>query len=317
MSNFQVLALSSDEALNIEYDLFLAALGYESRSTSIARVFRKPARKRAALGFDHNQVLAYEENKRWFESNDYAVEIDLRADDFGRVFAGYLASVLATRPTGAAPPCRIAIDISCFDRRRLACLVDLLRNCGQEDVAVDFLYSIAAFVPPHPVLGRNEVAGPVHRRFAGRFLDPGRPLALVAGLGYEIGKVVGAAEYVQASRIIALIPQSPIGQYEDEVVQANKVLLADLPSSDVLRYQLADPRRTVATLDAIVRGLSQSHNVVLLPGGPKMFALCCLLAQTLQPHASVWRVSSGSSISARDIPSSGSVVGVRLAYVGD
>jgi hypothetical protein len=316
MSSFQILALASDEALNSEYDLFVAALGYESRSTSIARAFRKPARKRAALGFDHNQVLAYEENRRWFSSNDYAVEIGLRAEDFARVFTEHLASVLTARPSGSELPCRIAVDISCFDRRRLACLVDLVRRCERTDVDVDFLYSIADFVPPHPVLGRNEVAGPVHRRFAGRFLDPGRPLALVAGLGYELGKVVGAAEYVQASRILALIPQSPVGQYEEEVVRANKALLSDLPPSDVLRYQLADPRRTVATLDAIVRGLSQSHNVVLLPGGPKMFALCCLLAQTLQPHASVWRVSSGSSISARDIPASGLVVGVRLAYVG-
>ena len=313
MNSVQVLALGIGEAMETQYDLFIAALGYESRSTAIAKALLKPAHSRLALGFNHNQVLSYESNRQWFALNEYAVEANLHDDDFSYAFTKHLTTALSEASRLESSCFRIAIDISCFDRRRLAFFVDHFRNLGRTEISVDFLYSIAAFVPPHPVLGRNEVAGPVHRRFAGRFLDPGRPLALVAGLGYEIGKVVGVAEYVQASRVLALIPQSPVVEYEGEVVNANKALLTDLPSEDVLYYQLDDPRRTVATLDAVVRGLAHSHNVVLLPGGPKMFALCCLLTQTLQPDVSVWRVSSGSSIAAREISPSGLAIGVRVS----
>ena len=176
---------------------------------------------------------------------------------------------------------------------------------------VDFWYSVARFSPPRPVAGRNEVAGPVHKSFAGRFADPSRPLALIAGLGYEMGKVVGAAEYLQATRVIAFFPESPIEEFETEVTNANKLLLQDVTRTDFLRYPVADPQRTIAMLDSVVRGLSSDYNIVILPGGPKIFVLACLLAQRIHRNVSVWRVSSGASIRPKDVDASGITVGLR------
>ncbi|MDB5813820.1 MAG: hypothetical protein JWN23_937 [Rhodocyclales bacterium] len=310
MSDFSTIhSLANDELATTQYDILLVALGFESRATAVASKASNDIRVRLAIGFDHNQVVAYEKNCTWFHENGFTAVRSLSNSDMGNAVRTALSPILAA--AGEDKVVRILIDISCFDRFRLAELVDTLRQASvSHRLCVHYWYCIAKFDPPRSAAGRNEVAGPIHRRFAGRFTDPGRPLALVAGLGYEIGKVMGAAEYLQASKVIALFPESPIKEYESEVTIANKLLLDDLEKRDVIPYSVSDPRRTVATLDSIVRGLQDNHNVVLLPGGPKIFVLACLTVQSLHREVSVWRVSSGSSISPRDVLPSEHFIGL-------
>jgi hypothetical protein len=122
---------------------------------------------------------------------------------------------------------------------------------------------------------------------------------------------MGAAEYLQASKIVAFIPESPVGEYESEVYAANESMLIELEPRQILRYPVADPERTLAMLDSAIRGLEPHHNVVILPGGPKIFALCSFIACSIHRSAAVWRVSSGGSIKPRDVLPSDHFVGLR------
>jgi hypothetical protein len=304
--------IPSSEIETADYSLIICALGFESRSIAVASKLQSRCKNKLALGFDHNHEYSYNENKIWFIQHSFSVVSDLNSSNFSAALVSH-ADIHLTNSTddNASATPSIAIDISCFDRRRLADLVQWLRSKTTLDFNIDFWYCIGNFHPPSRTAGRNEIAGPVHRRFAGRFVEPGRPLALVAGLGYELGRVVGAAEYLQTSRIVAFIPESPILEYESEVYAANSTMLQDLQPRQVLRYPVADPERTLAMLDSTIRGLEENYNVVLLPGGPKVFAFCSLIACTMHPNAAVWRVSSGGSIRARDILPSSHFVGSR------
>lgn len=297
----------------IEYSLVISALGFERRATAVAARLTPRYTNGLALGFDHNHSCSYDENEKWFREHSFVIAPQVKAVDFAASLASHTAPILASWIEEDINVSRsIAIDVSCFDRKRLADIVQWVISLPSSSIVVDFWYCIAEFISPSLTLGRNEVAGPVHRRFAGRFIEPGRPLALVAGLGYEIGRVMGAAEYLQASRIVAFVPESPITQYEQEVFIANTTMLQDLERRQILRYPVADPERTVAMLDSTIRGLEENYNVVLLPGGPKLFALCSFIACTLHRDAAVWRVSSGRSIRPRDVSPSKHFVGLRL-----
>ncbi|MBC5768712.1 hypothetical protein H8R02_29900 [Ramlibacter sp. GTP1] len=268
---------------------------------------------RIGLGFNHNQVLAYDANSVWFKQAGFEVLHGVSRLEFEATLREKVFAVLAGTPLEC--PLRVAVDISCFDRFRIASLVDLFeRLSGERELSIDYWYNIAAFERPRPTLGRNEVAGPVHRRYAGRFLDPGLPLALIAGLGYELGKVVGVTEYLQASRVVAMFPVSPISEYEPEVVAANQTLLEDLQDREIIRYLVDDPRKAVATLDSLIRGLSNSHNVVLFPGGPKLFVLCSVIAASAHPEVAVWRVSSDTNIRPKDVRPSQTFIGLRQSF---
>lgn len=313
MSELKIKSLTVADWESSHYYALVSALGYESRAIAIAKMLIHQCDRGVAFGFDHNHNEAFERNFEWFQINKFLVLKYLDPTQFQTAFDSEIVKPMLALPATSVR--RLAIDISCFDRLRIALIVNSVKKLCAAGIETHFFYSMAAFTAPSLFNGRNEVAGPVHRSFAGRFLDPSRPLALVAGLGYEVGKVVGAAEYVQAMRVIALVPESPIAEYEPEVIGANKLLIDDIPSQDVIKYKVDDPQRIVATLDSICSGLSSNHNLVLLPGGPKIFALACLLTHLIHSDTSVWRVSSGTSIHPRDVQASGITVALALTHV--
>lgn len=311
--SMRVSKIAAEEFEKSEYAVLITALGFEKRSTAVSERISSRCISKFALGFDHNHDCSYNQNDVWFREHGFTILPGLNANDFSGALAQHAdALLIRLQDQTKGGESKIAIDVSCFDRRRLADLVQWVRSITLPRLVIDFWYCIAAFQPPSPTVGRNEVAGPVHRKFAGRFTEPGRPLALIAGLGYELGRVMGAAEYLQASRVVAFIPESPVTEYEGEVFAANETMLKDLEPRQVLRYPVADPGRTLAMLDSTIRGLREHYNVVLLPGGPKLFALCSLIACTIHRDAAVWRVSSGGSIKPRDILPSSHFVGMRL-----
>jgi hypothetical protein len=314
MSKFPVSALATDFLNVTEYDIIICALGFERRASAVACCVS--ARRKLVFGFDHNKNYSYDRNFEFFKSAGFSIFSDLSNSEFSVQFGlRFLDELNGLLSEQQAVVC-VCIDVSSFDRFRLAEIVSTLslltRNLRHDlTVNVDFAYSVAKFLPPRPVLGRNEYAGPVHKGFAGRFSDPGRPLALIAGLGYEMGKVMGASEYLQASRVVSFFPDSPVHRFEPEVLRANSSLLNSIRPADKINYPVADPYRAMAILDAVVHGLDDEYNIVMLPGGPKIFAVICLVLQRQYREISVWRVSSGRSINAHDVEASGYTVGFR------
>lgn len=301
MSEMRFETLSLQRERENGYDLFVSALGYESRAIAVSAELLNTVGRKIAIGFDHNKEIAYSSNKTWYETSAIQVIDDINDDNFSDIFTTELQGVIDNSRSSPAP-LRIAIDVSCLNRFRVASIiatvVPLIRN-GK--IIVDIWYALAEFQPPQHQMLQNEFVGPVHTRFAGWFTDPGRPLALIAGLGYEQGKVMGATEYLQASRVVAFVPVSPIKEYEQFVLEANYSLLTELDKRDIIEYRVDDPVRTLATLDSAIRGLVETHNVVMLPLGPKIFTVLALLSQLFHNDSSVWRVSSGRRLEARDV----------------
>lgn len=312
MNNLRFERLALGHERKVGYDLVFVALGYESRATAIPTELLSFRDRIVAIGFDHNREAAYAVNRAWYGSNGIRLLDDVADSAFPQVIAEEFER-LVSRQGLSDGPMRVACDVSCLNRFRIASiLAAAVPLIHQGRVALDIWYALAEFQPPDNGLMQNEFVGPVHKQFAGWFKDPGRPIALVAGLGYEQGKVMGATEYLQASRVVAFMPVSPIKDYEPELRQANESLLAELADRDVIEYSLEDPVGTLAILDSAIRGLEEEHNVVILPLGPKIFSVLALLAQLFHADSSVWRVSSGRHGLPRDVRPSGFFFGIGV-----
>lgn len=273
------------------YDALLCAAGFESRAIKVATTLASKARKRLAYGFSTPPVLAFEKNMEFFRASGFQFS-DVSDEDFRSDITEQLI-----RPLNVGRDVvHVAIDVSCFNRVRLATIVDILRTL-QDDfpvVHVDFFYTLAEYSPPDALDCANTHVGPVCKQFAGWTSNPSLPPAAVVGLGYERDKALGALDHLQVAHALLLLPNSEIPEYLDAVRSSNESLIRNTKSEYLLNYRVEDPSTLYVMLDSILGGLQSHFNTILLPFGPKIFFVVNTLVACHYPSAAVWRVSGNA-----------------------
>lgn len=282
------------DALNgSAYDWMLASVGYEPRATAVATALVRDGRG-TAVGFPTGHVLAYDDNAETF--NDLGMEVLERGDDeFPAVVADLLArsAVGELRDDGRRRP-RLAVDVSSMTRTRIAAVVQALAELpAGAQIGVDFLYAPATFrepeAPPPAILRRDPVSG----FFAGS-LAMGDSTVMI-GLGYEQHKAASTIEDFGPSRVVAFVPEGEDERFLEAVLVANAGVLEGPLRPDEERYRLDDPYATMQRLEALCFDAlyrDDPRMPVLVPLGPKIFAVCCLLVGALHVEdVAVWRVS--------------------------
>jgi hypothetical protein len=303
--------LMREEWSQADYDLSVFALGFESRAVHLLDMVQARSKRILALGFDHGQELAYASNRQAFERINAVIADFLSDQEFEKVLLSNVSAL--PRDTHQT----VFVDISCFSRFRLAAVVHTIFSVAatfRAGLTIDFAYSVARFDTPIATRQANTIVGPAHYAFAGWSQGGYSSTAAVLGLGYEQDQALGAVEYLQAGEVWAFAPNSPVLEYKPEVERANDLLLSELPPSRVLQYEVCAPKSVIAVLESVVRGLSDSHSVVMVPFGPKIFVLCSLIVAALRDDLAVWRVSQGSTIKAHDRVASEVTVGLRMSF---
>lgn len=272
-----------------DVELFIAACGYEGRARAAAQQFHSTAKKKLAIGFTSQRELEYGTNRKWFESIGFdLIEVDDGA--FREVIDLHLHQCVSD-----SSETRVEVDISCFNRFRLAHLVDALRSLPKKKISVTFRYSIAEFTPPLADTAPVVMVEPVIPQFAGWTTRPDRPPAAIVGLGYEPNKAIGIVDHLEINNATwAYYPLGPIPEYYQRVLEANQSLLNIIQANGRFQpYDLNDPAQLFHEMNSLVDKLKPHFNTVLIPFGPKLFALVALLVASLNDDVGVWRVSSG------------------------
>lgn len=289
------------------YDLGIATVGYEARSTYVASVFGPTTAALEVSSFPDRRVLSYERNRRWFKRRKTRVQ-----DHDDAEFRVWIKKVLAA-PRTRQPA--VWVDISCLSRSRIAAAaLEAYAACAaRPQMTVDFLYAPAVFSPPPPAEHPITVSEVIAPELAGWWPDPQSPAAVVVGLGYEVDKAVGALEFFEAGAAWAFVPRGEDPRYDKQVEQANKSLWTFIPKPEALDYSVSRPFECFQMLESLTFGLLASYRPILVPFGPKLFALTAILVgRQHQPSVSVWRISSGTYEPAVDRRAAGSIAGLRL-----
>ena len=294
------------------YDLVIVALGFESRSETVAESLGISGRRQIAIGFPDRQVLSFNKNSEVLAKLGYeiAVVTDVQFRPILRKYSRFAARLIEEQ-------IRICVDISSFSRYKLAVILQYLNAALENKTAlVHFVYNIAEFSsPPEDVLSVNAFAGPVTADFAGWSPNPELPPVALVGLGYEEGKALGAVEYLQADEMWLFHPTSPIPQYTPALIKANELLLANCPQSRIIKYDVGDSQGLFLRLEALAFALKAESRPLILPFGPKIFTLVGLLvAALLMIEVAVWRVSAGEGEEPADRQPSRFLVGLELQY---
>jgi hypothetical protein len=206
-------------------------------------------------------------------------------------------------PRGEDGVASVLIDLSCLGRQHIGALFSAVRRlANQGPVDLQIAYSLARFVKP-PLNWSTAIRriAPVHRDFAGWTAAPDNPIELVIGLGYEKGKAIGAAEYLEPGDTWLFIPHSPEGKYLREVQVQNRELLQERQTKQ-LDYDVLSPVDAYHALLSLVRGMRNVARPILLPFGPKIFFGLSLLVAMVIDEAAVWFVDGENTASSDDSP---------------
>lgn len=298
------------------YDGFICAMGYESRSTHAAAALGKDATTRVAVGFDYHHCGSLAENKKWFAARGFFSWFDDRTpylcdeqfvEDMLDLFCSWHSDKPARIP-------RLCIDISCFSLVRMAILVESIVRLGL-DVDVDFVYSAGRGYGKGREPRQIEVAGPVTRRFAGWTTEPDLPVHAVFGLGLEYQKAVGAFELLNPSDAFAFATLGTSDSLDHHISEANRLFFPLIDERKRFPFRLDRPMELYHRMRSLVHGILREARPVLLPMGPKIFGTAALLiAESLFPRLSVWRISTGRSAVPVDIHASGPISGYSVSF---
>ncbi len=294
-----------------QYDCAIAAVGYETRARFVGTQRDLRASSKLAIAFPGKKVLAYRENERLLGDAGFRIE-EKSAEQFGVCLKSEVQHV---QGHVKGRPFSICVDISSLTRLRLALIVEAIWNASRtSDICVDFLYSLAQFSAPSSDLEPVVKAGPVVPAFAGWSDAPELAAAVILGLGYETHRAIGAVEYLEPAELWIFRARSRDEDYNETTLAANRILLESVPRHRLFEYTVEAPFHCFGLIESLVYGMSGRRRPIMLPFGPKVFALCCLLVGVIHPAAAVWRVSAEQYRKAVDRVPNGTIVGLTVEF---
>jgi hypothetical protein len=296
------------------YEVFVGSIGYESRASHIAKVLGSRAGKLFVTPFPDHHAHAFYRNARFFEAAA-ATQLDpsLYAKELA-IAVGERFELLRALDPGRTH-LRICVDISSMTRLRLADTMRALYGDSGVPVDVDWLYAPARYTR------RLEHVGPVQVNdaipgFEG-WGDPILPLHGVVGVGLEGDLVLGVLDDLEPFDTWIFEPTGFAAEYDERVRRQNETLLRSTPPTHQFRYDVRNPFTSFLKVSAVVDELRTNGRVLLLPLGPKIFALICLLlGYSDDRNTTVWRLSALNQGAPVDRVASGEIIGLRGLSLG-
>ena len=203
MKIISVFSLDIEELAKQPIDLVICASGYETRSSTHAKLLKTIAERHICIAFSENiSAGARAINDKRYRNLGYSM-YDLSGhsiDDAEKLFQQEIEPLIHN-----AHELTIAIDISSMTRAWYGAFIKTL--CGLSyPIIINalFIYTPASFFKVKKPYPPNEVVGPV-KGFVGLEL-PEKPVALIVGLGQDSGRAIGIKEALDPILTIAFNP---------------------------------------------------------------------------------------------------------------
>jgi hypothetical protein len=291
MKVFKTKQIDSQSLLEQEFDLFLAASGYETRARNLVESLGKQikAKNKICIQFsNHQEQLSRTINDQTFKHFKFKMEKH-SGDEESFIFP-ILDSLMNAQSNNTL---NILVDYSCMTRIWYASILKYFKYKPFEQFQVNifFSYSSSQFAKPPEATVYNRHVGPIDGFYS--ITIPEKPTALIIGLGYVQSRAYGLSEFFDVDPFVFVADSSSNKDFYDEVVGNNERLLRSTNENHIYKYQLNNLLATETLLYSLTQDLLTDYRVVLAPCGPKPFTLLCLITGLRLPEIDVWRISAG------------------------
>jgi hypothetical protein len=304
--------IASGEHLSIleQVDLFICVLGYEQRSSFVARSSVLCNCLKIALAFPNDESQSYKNNRSFLIEQGF----DIATYDADSLEDRLHSALEKSLPSGASTV-HAFIDVSSMSRPMIARIIVVLSRIDiATDIKLTFSYCPAVYSKPNHENAPVTKSEPVIPEFSGWSLAPEASISTIIGIGFEYDWALGALEYLEPETAWAFVPTGEDERFDHVVRKTNADLLSLLDDDHIHYYHVNQPSSCFTLVESLVYGLKQNSRPILVPFGPKLFSLVCLLVAAIhEPLISVWRVSGDTESHPDDREASGKVILLHVA----
>jgi hypothetical protein len=264
---------------DIEADVFLTTLGFESRCTTVARRLEKlSCRKVAFARTDHIKEHAFQENQAYYSDQGYEiVPVESKVPDMEAIFRGY-----------SGEKTQVILDSTSMSARWY---FEFFRWFSEEqDHFTNATIRIAYTMPAYTGHEELRKVKSVKAFMPSEQLEKdGKKTALFLGLGHEKNIAESIYKKMNPDRLYLLYADPPADKsFVDKVFVNNHALINSIPIKNLIAYPIRNGQDIYQTLIDLVLPLRKEYRIILMPKGPKLLSIVAQLIHLSYPDIQIF-----------------------------
>jgi hypothetical protein len=280
--NYQI---SLDELCNERIDYFIAATDHQKRSTFLAENMGHLHAKKILLPAGE-MCEETKKNKQIFDGMGFLSFQTLK--DERKEVENLLNRILETNRAGTL---NILIDYSCMTKTFYAAIIEYLLKNDPDNERINMFFSYTPkTINALPVKSKIRSVDPL---FSLNQKNTEKMKALVIGLNSNGELAKELIKSLQPSKTVLFVPKMPHDpNYHEAVIEYNQELIKKTPTENVYIYPAQYPDQINSMLVSACLDLRLHYNVILVPQGPKTFALASILLSTRYPDVKLMEINA-------------------------
>ena len=259
-------------------DLFITGLGYESRSTTVARRFENNSCKKIAL--ENSNVIkefSYQDNSKYLEQQGFEIiRVESELPDVDAIFQSLSGDTINVAiDCTNMPPIWYYEFFKWFDEKQ----------AGDGSVRMRIAYTMARYVRQPGSRKVKEILD-----FLKDEVRPanGKKVALILGLGQEKNVSDSIFKIINPDLLYLYYADPPAEKrFVEKVLVNNHNLINEAPIRNLVAYPIRNAQTIYQSLINIILPLRNEYSIVLIPQGPKIFSVVSMLIHMGYPDIKI------------------------------
>lgn len=270
--------IESGQLTDIEADIFLTTLGFESRCTTVARKLERLSCRKVALSrTDHIKEYTFQENQAYYKGEGYEmVSVESKVPDMEALLGAYKKDSI-----------RVILDCTSMSPRWYYEFFRWFseKHQGVMEASVRIVYTMAAFTEGEQVRKVKSVKNFTKTETKAK---ENKKTALILGLGQE-QKICETIYKIVKPDLLYLFYADPAAdkKYVEKIFVNNHALINLTPIRHLIAYPIRNGQIIYQNLIDTILPLRNDYSIIMVPHGPKIFSLVAQLVHFGYPDIQI------------------------------
>lgn len=268
--------IEPEQLSDIQPDLFIATLSYESRCTTIAQQFEDVSCRKVALS-PKNQAkeFVYYDNLRYFEENGFEI-LEVHGD---------IPAMEDLVQKNSGEKLRLVLDCTSMPQNWYYGIFSWVSNNDRlQSVNLRMVYTMAAYVEE----GTAPKVKKVREFLKAKAKQKKGKKVLILGLGQEPNVSETICKIIKPDLLYLFYADPPVEKrFVEKVFVNNHEVINATHIRNLVAYPIHNGQAIYQTLIDVILPLRSEYSITLIPQGPKIFSLASMLLQMGYPDTMI------------------------------